>query len=114
MGKEGNKSFNERLQEKMNIQNEDRMAELEEQNEYLSEKAKFLELQRKRNEKEVKRLLESNGGLSTLRDGIRRQLVTMMDVMKNWHEFKNELDDEHTQWEDKWNDQSHSLSQTVE
>ncbi len=90
----------------------DRIKELEEQNVYYTEKVEFLNLHKKRNEREIKRLMDTNNELNALRNSMRHQIVAVMNTMKAWHDFKNECVDEATKWEDVYN--GHVLGQVNE
>lgn len=102
---EDKKNYAERIRSSQpaasNTKFSDRMKELEEQNAYFAEKVEFLNLQKKRNEREIKRLMETNGELTALRNSMRHQIIAVMKTMKAWHEIKNECMDEVTKWEDK-------------
>ncbi len=111
-----NKSFVERYRssqsETSDAKFSDRIKELEEQNVYYTEKVEFLNLHKKRNEREIKRLMVTNNELNALRNSMRHQIVAVMNTMKAWHEFKNECMDEATKWEDTYN--GHALGQVNE
>jgi len=98
-------TFEERLKiddaARLKSKEDARLNELQDQNNYLQEKIKFLKLHQTRNETEIKRLTNTNAELSSLRNDMRYQIYAMMRTVKSWFQFREDIINEERLWEDK-------------
>jgi len=103
--KESKSSFVERLRKsKLSRQrscHDERVLELRDQNQYLTEKVQFLKLHKMRNENELVRMDTKQRDLQKIHDNYVSQIGEVEDVMGDFQELYEELKSASTTWKTK-------------
>ena len=75
--------------------------ELEDQNTYLLEKLQYLQAHKDRNENEINRLSKKNLEMQKLREDLRKQIIPLMKVLRDWDGHRKEIELQREAWEEK-------------